>query len=216
NPVWPAELTCQERELAIFPSVHPAEGQLLARIVEELWQTKGGIGDVQGAIRLVDQVVRAVEPLALVAVGEHGFTAIAFQPDHAAIAMLIDGETSLRIEREPVRSRLPILCAVGSGVTARSAEHAERTVAVAVNDVTIGIGEQQATAIRIEHPDRAFGELEALRELPQLRIRGHDCIDRGIQPQYVDVHLVRGKGNRSPHPWMELKLRIVQKDEVRG
>ena len=31
-------------------------------------------------------------------------------------------------------------------------------------------------------PDRAFGELEAFRELLDLRVAGHDGVERGVEP----------------------------------
>ena len=54
-----------------------AEGQLLARIVEELRQAERRIGEVERAVGVVDEIVRTVEPLALVAIGEHGELAVA-------------------------------------------------------------------------------------------------------------------------------------------
>src|SRR5579871_7033200 len=100
-----------------------AERQLLARIVEKFRQSERRIGKVQGSVRPIHQVVRAVEPLTFVLVCKHGQRSVFFEPRYAVVAMLIDRQAVLGIERQAIRPRLAVLRNIRAGITAGSAKY---------------------------------------------------------------------------------------------
>ena len=79
--------------------------ELFLRIVVLAQEAVGGIGEVEVAVRLVDGVVGAVEPLALVAIGEDLELAVGFEPGDATVAVLAEDEPSLGVHGQPVRAR---------------------------------------------------------------------------------------------------------------
>src|SRR2546422_7590294 len=126
---------------------------LFSRVVEELGQPEGRVGEIERPIGPVNQVVGAVEPLSLVAVGKNGQRSVRLEAGHAAVAVLVDRQPALRIERQAVGSGLAVLGNVASGIPARLAKHRELSVlSVLVDGIGVWVAEQQA----ITHPDRTL------------------------------------------------------------
>ena len=75
---------------------------MLARIVEELWKTERRIGEEERAVRSINEIVRTVKALALIAVRQHGLRPVVFVAHDAMTAVLIDGQPSLRIEGQSI------------------------------------------------------------------------------------------------------------------
>ena len=73
-----------------------AERQLLVGVVAHARQPERRVGEAQRAVGAVDEVVRAVEPAALEAVGEHGRVAVRVDADDAAVAVLADRQPARR------------------------------------------------------------------------------------------------------------------------
>ena len=62
-----------------------------------------GVGEVDRAVGLDDDVVRPVEAAALEAVGDHGEAAVELLPGDAAAVVLAGEQPALEIAGEPVR-----------------------------------------------------------------------------------------------------------------
>src|SRR5438034_4768830 len=92
--------------------------ELLSRIVIELRQTEGRVCEKERPIGPVDQVIRTVESLALVPVGQHRQLAVLFEPGYAPVTVLVDGESPLAVQSEPVGPWLSVFCDVRSRVAA--------------------------------------------------------------------------------------------------
>src|SRR6266540_5821516 len=92
--------------------------ELLPRIVIDLRQSERWVCEKESSIRLVDEVIRTVEPLALVPVGEYRQPAVLFKPGYAPVAVLVDGESPFTVESEAVGSGLAVFSDVRSRVTA--------------------------------------------------------------------------------------------------
>src|SRR5262249_30081327 len=157
------ELLSHEEHLAFRGNCkYAAEGELLAPILEELRQPEWRIGEVEGSVGAVDEIVGAVEALALIAIRENRLAAVRLQSDCAAIAMLVDRQASLPIESQAVGSGLAVLGDVGARVAARLAEDLELPVGnVLVDRVAVRIGEEQELLLR--NPDGSLGEREPFR-----------------------------------------------------
>ena len=69
EPVGACQLVGDERDLTVAHAVDAAERELRVRGVGE---PEGWVGEEERPIRAVDEVVRAVQPPAFVAVGEDG------------------------------------------------------------------------------------------------------------------------------------------------
>src|SRR6202044_300987 len=81
------------------------ERQLFLGIVAQLTKAKRGIGKIERAVGLVDQIIRTVEALAFVAVGEHGALAVFFYAHDVAIAVRAVGDAALLIQRDAVGTK---------------------------------------------------------------------------------------------------------------
>src|SRR5207249_11186091 len=127
-PVWPFKIGAYELELTFVKGENTTVRQLLTRIVEELRQAEGRIGEEQSSIRAIDEVVGAVEPLAFVSVGQHGQMTVLLQTDDTPVPVLVNGEPSLAIDRQPVGARLGVFRDIPAGVTAVVFKHRERSV----------------------------------------------------------------------------------------
>src|SRR5205823_1425291 len=112
------QLGCGQLHLAVLDAEDAAERQLLARIVVDARQPERWVGEVERAVRAVDEVVGAVEALALVAIGEHRERAGALQASDAAVAVLVDGEPPVAVERQAVGAGLVVLADVRAFVAA--------------------------------------------------------------------------------------------------
>src|SRR5262249_44853573 len=96
-----------ERQLAVLrEAIDAAEIQLAPRIVFMLWQAVDRVGEEEIAIGLEYEVVRAVEALALVVVGQRPLAAILGEDRNAAVAVFALCEAALRIERVGVGAGL--------------------------------------------------------------------------------------------------------------
>src|SRR5438309_9595502 len=65
---------------------HAAVRQLLAWIVEELWESEWRIGEIQRSIRSTYQIVTAVELLAFLAISQHRQLTIGLPASHTPIS----------------------------------------------------------------------------------------------------------------------------------
>ena len=72
--------------------------QFLSRIIKELGQAKGRIGEIERAVGPVDKVVRTVEPLPFILVGKYRECAVVLQTGNSVIAVLVDREASFAVE----------------------------------------------------------------------------------------------------------------------
>src|SRR5205823_9296449 len=72
DAVRSGEILRHELEIPIFHGEDATEGQLLARIVEELWQTKWRIGEVERSVAAVNKIVRAIQSFAFEFIRENG------------------------------------------------------------------------------------------------------------------------------------------------
>src|SRR6185437_6626760 len=123
---------------------HSAVGQFFAGIIRVFGQAEWRIGKVKRAVGFVDQIVGAVEPLAVVAVREHGQPAILFHAHHTAVSLLIDREAALTVERETVGARLAVLADVRAAIAAVRHEDGKRTIlGPAIDDILVWIAEEQ-------------------------------------------------------------------------
>src|ERR1051326_7924324 len=134
------------KQLDSFPiwrdSIHAAVRQFLARVVKEFWKAEWRVGEVKRAIGLVDQIVRAVEPLAVVMIGQDRKLPIFLHADNAAVAVLVDREAPFLIAGETVRSGLAIFADIETAIAALGHEDRELTVLCpAINKVVVGITE---------------------------------------------------------------------------
>src|SRR3954451_7635157 len=93
------ELRAYRLELAVDEAEDAAIRQFLARVVEELWQGKGWVGEKERAIRAIDKIVWAVQAFAFVAIRENRELAIFLKARDTTIAVLIDGDATLIVER---------------------------------------------------------------------------------------------------------------------
>ena len=82
-------------------------------------KAKRRISKEQRAVRSIDKIVWTVEPLALITVSENGLRAIFLVMHDAMIAVLVNRESSLRIERQAIRTRLAVLGNVGTMISFR-------------------------------------------------------------------------------------------------
>src|SRR5262245_11918309 len=120
--------------------------------------------------------------------------------------MLIDGKPPLRIERQSVGSRLPILGDVGTLVAALLFEYRELAVRpVFVDGVAVRIAKEQVAAVA--HPDGTLGELETFSKLVDLGVARHNVVDSRVQSGHFDIHLARGAAERYNTTFVEIELR---------
>ncbi len=80
----------------------PLKRQLLVWIVEHFGESERRVGEEQDSVGSIDEVVGAVQPPAVVMVGEHGHVPMRLDPDYAAVAVLANRQSALRIERQTV------------------------------------------------------------------------------------------------------------------
>lgn len=90
------------------------------------------ICEVKYAVGAIDEIVRTIEPFALITIRQHRNLAIILQPTDAVITVLVDCQSPLQVERQSVRTRLAVLCDVGIGVSAGRAKHFELASVVAI------------------------------------------------------------------------------------
>src|SRR5687768_13292022 len=88
---------------------HTAVGELFARIVIKFGQAKGWIGKKQRAVRAIDEVVRAIEPLTVVTICQDPRFPVFSHAGDPTIAMFVDREPALRIQSQSIRAGLQVL-----------------------------------------------------------------------------------------------------------
>src|SRR5206468_4755276 len=94
---------------------------------------------------------------------QHRGVAVRFDAEDAAVTVLADRETPVRIERQSVRARLMEATDVDARVAALGPKQSHCAVwSPAVDRVRVGRAEQKRSLLR---PDRALGELEAAGNL---------------------------------------------------
>src|SRR5271157_4811759 len=163
----------------------PAIGQLFPWIIEELRQSKWRIGEIQRSVRLVDEIVGTVEPLSFIAVSQHRKLTILLQANNATVAVLIDGEPPLLVEREPVRAGLTVFANVHAAIAGLCHENGELPVlGPAVDEVIVGIAEEKVAVgfFRTRHPDRTLREQKSPCKFLDLCALRNDVIQRRILP----------------------------------
>jgi hypothetical protein len=85
-------LSSVEREYA-------AEGKLLARIVVEFRQSERRIGEKKRAVGAVHEIVGTVQTLTFILAGEHGDPAVFLHARDPTVAMFVDRQPALGVER---------------------------------------------------------------------------------------------------------------------
>ena len=81
--------------------------------------------EIERAIGAVDQIIGAVEPFSLIAIGQYRDRTIPFETRDPAIAVFIDRQAPLAVHRESVGTRLTVLGDVGAGIAARRSKNRE-------------------------------------------------------------------------------------------
>ena len=119
-----------------------------------------------------------------IVVGQHGELPVLLHANHAAIAVLVDGEASLLVEREPVGTGLAVFADIHAAVAALGHEDRELTVLrPAIDQVVVGIAEEKIAVVSsCADPDGAFGKQESAGKLFDLRVRRNDLVERRIFP----------------------------------
>src|SRR5438094_325686 len=78
-------------------------------VLEHVGEPERRVGEIQRAVGAVHEVVRRVQALALVRIGEHRDIAVGLYPKDPAVAVLAHRQPAPhRVEREPVRSGLVV------------------------------------------------------------------------------------------------------------
>ena len=100
--------------------------------------------------------------------------------------MLVDGEPSLLVEREPVGTGLTVFADVHAAVAALG--HEDRQLPVlrpTVDQVVVGIAEEKIAVgvLGARHPDGPFGKQESSSKFLDLRAGRNDLIQRRIFPE---------------------------------
>ena len=131
DAIRPRQLRGNQRHLAVAHGEDAAERQLLLRVCECRGQAERRVGEVQGPVGGVHEVVGAVQPLAVILVGEDGDVAVRLNADHAPVPVLADGQPAFGVEGEPVRAGLGVAADVGAGVSALGAEDRNRVIGCA-------------------------------------------------------------------------------------
>src|SRR6185295_11667767 len=96
EPVWRVQLLRQQRERAVgAETVHALEGEFLLLVVPAIRQAVWRIGEVERTRRVIDEVVRAVQTLAVVLIREARDLAVRLQARDAPAAVLAHHEAAL-------------------------------------------------------------------------------------------------------------------------
>src|SRR5205823_6461197 len=96
------EVRAHKPQLTVMDGIDPGEWHLAARVIMELWQSEGRIGEKQRAIAAIDEIVRRVQTLTIVAVGEDSGEAVLLDAHDAAVAVLAKGQPALRVNGQTV------------------------------------------------------------------------------------------------------------------
>src|SRR5882724_1855355 len=185
-------------QLAALDHVDALEVEALARVFFAQAQAAVGVGEVDGAVLLDDDVVRAVELPAFEAVGEDGALAVLLDPVDRPSGPGRDDEPALPVEGEPVRADHVELLEqgiarvlavglfeahapdVGPGIAA--AMHVDGRLARGrelVDHVRGHVAQEQVAALI--DPDEPFRKPEAALHQLQPGVGGHQRVERRIQ-----------------------------------
>src|SRR5882672_11379976 len=188
--------------------VDTLEVQALARVLLAKAQAAVGVGEVDRAVLLDDDVVRSVELLAFEAVGEHGALAVLLDPVDRPSGPCRDDEPALPVEGEPVRADHVELLEQGIArvLAIRLLEpHApdvrQRIAASVQVDGRLALGRELVDHVRgdiaqeqvaaLLDPYDALGEPEAALHQLQPRVGGHQRIERRIQSDHGGLVCLR-------------------------
>ncbi len=172
------EVVDEQRQLAVGrDAVDAAEVELLLALDAEAGPAAvGRIGEDDRAVRGDDDVVGAVELLALPVRGEHRARAVGLDADQAARRVLADQQAPLEVVAQAValvgRVRDHLDAAGGRPAPARVAGH---------------VREQQRAAVAVR-PQRALGEGEARADALELGVRLDQVEHRG-RVDFDDAHM---------------------------
>src|SRR6266545_8048214 len=126
--------------------------------------------------------------------------------------MLIDGQSSLWVERQTIGAWLKIFSDILARVPAVLFKHRERSISrILVNLIGVRIAEEK---IAVFHPDRPFGESKALSELKDLRVGRNDGVDCRVESHHFHVHFLRCDCDGAARYLVEFELRIPHVDIV--
>ena len=160
--------------------VDAVEIEFLGRVGVQSDQAVWGIGEVQVAVGFEDPVVGAVEPLAVVAIGQRRERSAGLQPGDPAVAVLAEDQPPLGVHQQAVGSRLTASgrCA---GIAAGLEEDADPPALLPLEDRVAGyVGEEQESPTPI--PDRPLRPVEPFRDPLDARVPGHDLVESRIEP----------------------------------
>src|ERR1700747_3369664 len=101
--VWTREVGGDEFQFAIDQAEDAAERKLLTRVIEEFRHAERRISEEQRTVGAIDEIVWAVQALALIAIGENSKLSVSFETRDAPVAMLVDRYAALLIKREAIR-----------------------------------------------------------------------------------------------------------------
>ena len=174
-----AQLGGEQRDFPAGEPIHPAEGEFLDRRLLPLGQAIRRVGEKDVAVLRDGQVVRTVETLAVVAVGERGFFPVLFQPRDPPHTVLAKDQPPLGIARETVRSRLA-KSRRRRRATTRLAENfgSRRARLPAVDDVFWYVGKHHPAV----EPHRSLRPAVAFREFFHHRVRRQYRVERRVEP----------------------------------
>src|SRR5882762_5074730 len=206
--VWVRDVVDDPGHLAALDHVDALEVQTLARILIAQAQAAVGVGEVDRAVLLDDDVVRAVELLAFEAVGEHGARAVPFDPVDRPSGPGRDDEPALPVEREPVRADHVELLEQGIagilavGLLEPHAPDVRQRIAASVQvDGRLALGRELVDHVRgdiaqeqvaaLLDPCDALGKPEAALDQLQPRVGGHQRIERRIQSDHGGLVCLR-------------------------
>ena len=210
-----------QRELPVLDAVDAGMEQLARGAVAPVAHAGRHVGEEDGAARARHEIVRAVQPLAVEAVGQHRARAVRLDAHHRPVGHRGDQQASLRIERQPVRADEQDVAAPAGrlragihDVVARIAGllHEEGELAIGrplVDGVGRDVAEQQMPALGIVDPQRPLGHAEMPSEQLEARAGTENGVDGRIvplDPARVLLRLAPGRretrhqdGDRQPH-----------------
>ena len=203
DAVGPRHRVAQGRDRAVGGDpIDAAKSQFAGRIVEPLRQAVGRVGEVDGARGMDGTIIWAVEPLALVVVGDRALAATGREPADAAVAMLAGDQTALAVERETIAAAL---AAVGAdaGEAGRLEVH-RNTLALlpAIDTVARDVAEEEVPLLF--RPHRPLGPFKPARQHLDGRPLRHERVEPRIEPldradggQQIGWTAFRGMGVRA-------------------
>src|SRR5262249_37501757 len=172
-------------------TIDTADWQLFARIVEEFRQSEGWVSEIERSIRLINQIIRTVEPLSLIPVSKNGFSAILFHSNDPPVDVLVNREPAIQIDSQAIRSWLTVLSNICTVIAAFLAVDGQLAIcSVLIHRVGIRIAEEQVFAVL--DPYWPFSKLKSFRQLVEFGIARDQFVNCRIQTNDLDVHFAGG------------------------